>query len=68
MSRVKFQGRTLSVSELASLRREIEGFDTIEVISDEMRKLIEQAFPDLVHRLPPRPRPATPIRRSRDDL
>jgi hypothetical protein len=54
MPRVKFQGRVLSETELANLRRQIEDFDTIEVISDEMRKLIEQTFPDLVHKLPPK--------------
>jgi hypothetical protein len=52
MPRAKFQGRFLSETELANLRRQIEDFDTIEVISDEMRELIERAFPDLVHKLP----------------
>ena len=52
MFRVKFQGRVLSETELANLRRQIEDFDAIEVISDEMRELIERAFPDLVHKLP----------------
>jgi hypothetical protein len=45
--------RVLSETELANLRRQIEDFDTIEVISAEMRELIERAFPDLVHKLPP---------------
>jgi hypothetical protein len=54
MSRVTFRGRTLSTAELAALRREIESFDNIDVVADEMRELIEQAFPDLIDRLPPR--------------
>jgi hypothetical protein len=52
MPRTKVQGRVLSETELANLRRQIEDFDTIEVISPEMRELIERAFPDLVHKLP----------------
>jgi hypothetical protein len=52
MPRVKFQGRVLSETELADQRRQVESFDSIEVISPEMRELIERAFPDLVHKLP----------------
>ena len=36
------------------LRSHIESFDSIDVVADEMRELIEQAFPDLIDKLPPR--------------
>lgn len=49
-----FRGRVLSPSELKQIRREIEGFETIDVIDDDMRELIEQQWPDLAGKLPPR--------------
>jgi len=54
MSRVKLQGRVLSKPELAELRRHVESFDSIDVVTEDMRQLIEQAFPDLIDKLPPR--------------
>jgi hypothetical protein len=33
-----FRGRVLSHGELKLIRREVEGFDTIDVIDDEMRE------------------------------
>ena len=49
-----FRDRVLSPAELAQIRREIEDFERIDVIEDEMRELIEREWPDLVAKLPPR--------------
>jgi hypothetical protein len=49
-----FRGRVLSRGELKLIRREVEGFDTIDLIDDEMRELIEREWPDLAVKLPPR--------------
>jgi hypothetical protein len=49
-----FRGRVLSPGEMKQLRREVEGFDTIDVIDDEMRELIEREWPDLAGKLRPR--------------
>ena len=49
-----FRGRVLSQAELEQIRREVEGFDTIDLIDDEMRELIESQWPDLASKLPPR--------------
>jgi len=48
-----FRGRVLSADELAALRREVESFDSIEAIDDEMRALIVRNWPDLAAMLPP---------------
>jgi hypothetical protein len=48
-----FRGRALSADELAAIRREIESFDMIEAIDDEMRALIMRNWPDLAAKLPP---------------
>jgi hypothetical protein len=34
------------------IRKDIESFDSIEVITDEMRALVESEWPDLVNKLP----------------
>jgi len=39
---------------LAMLREQIEGMDSIEAISEDMRALIEAHLPDLVSKLPPK--------------
>jgi hypothetical protein len=38
---------------------QFEEFDTIEAIDDDMRALIEGEWPDLVGKLPPKPRDQT---------
>jgi hypothetical protein len=62
-------GRALSPDELAAIRAHVESFDTIEVIDDDMRALIEGQWPDLVGKLPlrtlPRRTPRTRPRRGR---
>jgi len=54
MKKPTFHGRVLSQPELNQIRREVEGFDSIHVIDDEMRALIETQWPHLVAKLPPR--------------
>jgi hypothetical protein len=48
-----FRGRVLSAEELAVIRLEVESFDTIEQIDDEMRALIIRNWPDLAAKLTP---------------
>jgi hypothetical protein len=45
-------GRVLSAQELAEIRKQIESFGSIEVISDEMRELIASEWPELLAKLP----------------
>jgi len=54
MKKPTFRGRVLSRAELDLIRREVEDFDTIDVIDDEMRALIESPWPRLVAKPPPR--------------
>jgi hypothetical protein len=49
-----FRGRVLSRAELRQIRRQVEEFDSIDVIDDDMRELIEREFPDLTPKLPPK--------------
>jgi hypothetical protein len=46
-------GRLLSDADLDAIRRGLEDCDRIEVISDEMRALVERNWPHLVPKLPP---------------
>ena len=48
-----FRGRVLSADELAATRREIQSFDSMEAIDDEMRALILRNWPDVAAKLPP---------------
>jgi hypothetical protein len=48
-----FRGGVLSTEELADLRREVESFEKIEAIDDELRALIVRNWPDLAAKLPP---------------
>jgi hypothetical protein len=50
-------GRELSPQELERIRTELEFFDEIEHVSDEMRALIADQWPHLLDKLPPRLRP-----------
>jgi hypothetical protein len=45
------EGRELSEFELAQIRRQIESIETIDVVSDEMRALIEQQWPHLLAKI-----------------
>ena len=49
-----FEGRVMIPADLERLHKEILGFERIEAVSDEMRALIEELWPELVHKLPPK--------------
>jgi hypothetical protein len=53
-----FEGRVLLPEDIERIHEEILGFEKIEAISDSMRKLIEDLWPELVHKLRPREREA----------
>ena len=53
MPKPMFQGRELSPAELEQIRQQIESFDSIAVISDEMRDLIASQWPHLLAKLTP---------------
>jgi hypothetical protein len=40
--------------EIERIHKEVLEFDSIEAISDSMRELIEDLWPELVHKLPPK--------------
>jgi len=44
-------GRLLTERDLQDIRRQLEGFDSISVISNEMRDAIEAEWPDLAAKL-----------------
>jgi hypothetical protein len=47
-----FQGRVMEQKDFEQLHAEILTFDCIEAVTDEMRELIEDVWPELVHKLP----------------
>jgi hypothetical protein len=49
-------GRELTDEDLERLRRQIESFDHIDEISDEVRELIRQRWPHLLAKLKPAPK------------
>ena len=53
-----FDGRVIISDEIERIQRihkEVLEFERIEAISDPMRELVEDLWPELVHKLPPRP-------------
>jgi hypothetical protein len=46
-------GRPLSPEDLERIRREIETFDSIDVIDDEIRGIVARNWPHLLSKLPP---------------
>jgi hypothetical protein len=46
-------GRPLSPEELEQLRIEIEAFDSIDHITDDVRELVQRNWPQLLSKLPP---------------
>jgi hypothetical protein len=44
-------------ADLERVHKEILGFERIEAVSDEMRVMIEELWPELVHKLPPKEEP-----------
>lgn len=53
----KLYGYELTPQELERIKAEIELFDSIEHVTDEMRELIATQWPHLLAKLPPRIRP-----------
>src|SRR5262245_19047617 len=49
-----FEGRVMLPEEIQRIHQEIVSFERIEVISDPMRELIEDLWPELVDKLPPK--------------
>jgi hypothetical protein len=50
-----FESRSMTSADLERVHKEILGFERIEVVSDPMRALIEELWPELVPKLPPKP-------------
>lgn len=48
-----FNGWPLEPEELEAIRLQIEGFDTIEAISPEVRAIVERNWSHLLAKLPP---------------
>jgi hypothetical protein len=48
-----FEGRVMTPADLERVHKETLGFERIEAVSDEMRALIEELWPELVYMLPP---------------
>jgi hypothetical protein len=53
-------GHELSEFELAQIRRQIESLETIDVMSDEMRRLIAEQWPHLQTKIRPSKGPKSP--------
>jgi len=49
-----FDGRIIHSAEIERIHREVLDFERIEAISDPMRELIEDLWPELVTKLPPK--------------
>jgi hypothetical protein len=49
-----FDGRVIMPDEIERIHKEILEFERIEAISDPMRELIEDLWPELLHKLPPK--------------
>ena len=47
-----FEGRVMLPDEIERIHQEILEFEMIETVSDPMRQLIEDLWPELVHKLP----------------
>jgi hypothetical protein len=53
-----FDGRIIKSDEIERIHKEVLKFERIEAVFDPMRELIEELWPELVHKLPPkRPQP-----------
>jgi hypothetical protein len=47
-----FDGRVITSDEIKRIHKEVLKFERIESVSDSMRALIEDLWPELVHKLP----------------
>jgi hypothetical protein len=53
MTKPMLDGRELSELDLAEIKRQIESYDTIDSVSDEMREIIAQHWPHLLAKIRP---------------
>jgi hypothetical protein len=49
-----FDGRIIHSAQIERIHKEVLDFERIEAISDPMRELIEDLWPELVTKLPPK--------------
>ncbi len=49
-----FDGRVITSDEIERIHKEVLKLERIEAVSDPMRELIEDLWPELVHKLPRR--------------
>jgi len=49
-----FDSRVIMPDEIERIHKDLLQFERIEAISDPMRELVEDLWPELVHKLPPR--------------
>jgi hypothetical protein len=49
-----FDGKIITSDEIERIHKEVLKFERIEAISDPMRELIEDLWPELAHKLPPK--------------
>jgi hypothetical protein len=49
-----FDGRIIMPDEIERIHKEVHKFERIEAISDPMRELIEDLWPELAHKVPPK--------------
>jgi hypothetical protein len=47
-------GKVMTPTDLRRLHKELLDFKRIDSISDEMRGVVEESWPELVHKLPPK--------------
>jgi len=49
-----FEGRVIDSDEIEHIHKQVLEFDSIEIVTDSMRELIEDLWPELAHKLPPK--------------
>jgi hypothetical protein len=49
-----FDSRVIMPDEIERIHKDLLQFERIEAVSDPMRELIEELWPELVHKLPPK--------------
>ena len=54
VKRYTVDGKLMTPDDLQRLHDYLVDMDTIAIISDEMRVVIESEWPELVHKLPPK--------------
>jgi hypothetical protein len=60
-----FEGRIIMSDEIERIHKEVLKFERIEAVSDPMRELIEDLWPELVHKLRRR---SPPVRRNQSSV